>query len=56
MSEVYCYSLLETCLLFSVFSLFTIDILRKFSPNIKGISKGLNESGFNFAVSGAKVA
>lgn len=46
---------LESGLLFSVF-LFTTDILRKFNPNIKGMSMGLNESGFNYAVSGAKVA
>ncbi|XP_029688889.1 phospholipase B1, membrane-associated isoform X1 [Takifugu rubripes] len=32
------------------------NILRKFNPKIKGMSKGLKESGFNFAVSGAKVA
>lgn len=49
--------LLETCLLFTVCCcLFATDILRKFNPTIKGMSKGLKESGFNFAVSGAKVA
>lgn len=38
--------------------LFTIDILKKFNPDIKGMSmgQGNNQSGFNMAVSGAKIS
>lgn len=37
---------------------FTSDILKKFNPNIKGMSKGQGkrQTGFNVAVSGAKIS
>lgn len=37
--------------------LFTIDILKEFNPDIKGMSmgQGNSQSGFNMAVSGAKI-
>lgn len=40
------------------FIFFTSDILRKFNPNIKGMSKGQGkaQTGLNVAVSGAKAA
>lgn len=46
------------CSHFPVFFFFMTDILKKFNPNIKGMSmgNGTKQAGFNVAVSGAKAS
>lgn len=38
--------------------MYTLDILKKFNPDVQGMSKGTGkkEAGFNVAVSGAKIS
>lgn len=58
MAELDCNktSVFVSCAVISLF--FSSDILKKFNPKIKGVSKGQGkwQTGFNMAVSGAKIS